>query len=205
MTRLSILALSIVLLTGLNSCYTNLNKQLEREVHVNITVQSDVQINNSGNSNFAGTYTNDKLKEQYLIGLKTELQASKVILDEVSPEFTVQISNFNINESTTIETVNDTLSDNHGEAFELTSINVSASGTITHVSNGETFSWSANKNKDEKVTSNRTVGQLITGGNKEKTEYREKELSTNIALDFSEKVGSRSGVVIIKKIFNAIN
>ncbi|MFT6503293.1 MAG: hypothetical protein ACJASQ_003426 [Crocinitomicaceae bacterium] len=204
MTRLTVIALSIVLLSGLNSCYTNLNKQLEREVHVNITIQSDVQINNSGNSNFSGAYTNEELKEQYLIGLKTELQAGNIILNEVSPEFTVQISNFKINESTTTETVNDTVSDNHGETFELTSIDVSASGTLTRVSNGETFSWSANKDKDEKVTTNRTAGQVITGGNKEKTEYREKELSTNVALDYSNKVGSRSAVVIIKEIFKAI-
>jgi hypothetical protein len=204
MTRLSIFAVSILLLSGLNSCYTNINKQLEREVHVNIAIQSDVQINNSGNSNFSGAYTNEQLKEQYLIGLKTELQANQVILNEVSPEFTVQIASIKINESTTTETVNDTISDNHGQTFELTSFDVSASGTITRVSNGETFSWSANKDKDEKVTTNRTTGQIITGGNKEKTEYREKELSSNIALDFSNKVGSRSAVVIIKEIFKAI-
>ena len=137
---------------------------MEREVHVNIIDQSDVQINNSGYSNFSRECTNKELKEQYLIGLKTELQASKIILNEVSPEFTVQISNFKINESTTTETFSDTVSDNHGETFELTSIDVSASGTLTRVSNGEMFSWSANKDKEEKVTTNRAAGQVITGG-----------------------------------------
>ena len=82
----------------------------------------------------------------------------------MSPEFTVQISNFKINESTTTETFSDTVSDNHGETFELTSIDVSASGTLTRVSNGEMFSWSANKDKEEKVTTNRAAGQVITGG-----------------------------------------
>jgi hypothetical protein len=204
MKILSVLVVSIVLISGLSSCYTNLNKQLEREVHVNITLEPTLQINNTGNSNFSGAYTTEELTEQFMIGLKTDLQASKIVLDEVSPEFTIQISSFNINESTTTETINDTVSDNHGDIFELTSIDLSSSGTVTRVSNNESYSWSANKDKDEKVTTNRTAGQVLTGDNKEKTEYREKELNANVALDFSNKLGGRVSVVIVKEIFKAI-
>ncbi|NRA12643.1 MAG: hypothetical protein HRT57_11870 [Crocinitomicaceae bacterium] len=205
MTKLLVLAISIVLISGLSSCYTNLNKQLEREVHVNITVEPTIEINNSGNSNFSGAYTREELTAQFMSGLKSDLELNNVVLDEVNPEFTIQISSFKISESTKTETINDTVSDNHGDIFELTSIDLSSSGTLTRVSNNETFNWSASKDKDEKVTTNRTAGQLITGDNKDKTEYREKELNANVALDFSNKLGERSSVVIVKEIFKAIN
>lgn len=200
-----VLLLSALLMTALTSCYTNLNKQLDREVHVSIIVEPSAQIENNGNSNFTGAYTEDQLSQKYLEGLKYEFKNSKIVLDSENPEFTISIESFRIIESTEQETVNDTLSDNHGDVFELTSLDLSTSGSITQVATGEVDSWSALKDKEEKVKNNRSAGQLITGDNKDKTEYREKELDASEPSDLSYTIGTRAGVVIVKEIFKALN
>jgi len=192
------------LLLSLNSCYTNINKQLERDVHVTINGKPAAIINNTGTSNFTGSYTQEQLVEKFMEGMSAEFQGSRIIIDDANPEFSISFSEFTINESTKNETVNDTLSENHGETFELTTLDLTAKGNVVRISDGVSYSWYANKNKDEKVTSSRSAGQVITGGNKDKTEYREKTLNADAASDLSSKCGRRSGVSIVKEIFKSL-
>lgn len=203
-SKILILGVLSTLLTVLNSCYTNINKQLDREVHVTINGLPPVSISNTGTSNFTGSYTQEQLVEQFIEGMKSEFQGSKIIIDDVNPEFSISFSQFDISETTKTETVNDTLSDNHGDIFELTTIDLTAKGQVVRVSDGATYSWYANKDKDEDVTRSRSAGQVITGGNKDRTVYREKTLDDDAASDLSFKCGRRSGVSIVKEIFKSL-
>lgn len=204
-SKIKIASVLSILLLGLNSCYTNINKQLDREVHVTIVGLPPISISNTGNSNFSGAYTQEQLIEEFMEGLNSEFQGSKIVIDDVNPEFSINFSQFEILESTETETVNDTLSDNHGEVYELTTLDVTARGEVVRVSDGVKYSWFASKDKKEKVTSNRSAGQVITGGNKDKTEYREKTLDSDEASSLSFSCGRRSGVSIVKEIYKSIN
>lgn len=203
-SKLLILAVLSTLLTGLNSCYTNINKQLEREVHVTITGLPSATINNTGASDFTGAYTQEQLVAKFMEGMKAEFQGSKIIIDDVNPEFSISFSEFTIVESTKTETVNDTLSENHGDIFELTTLDLTAKGNVVRVADGVSYSWYANKRKSEKVTSLRSAGQVLTGTNKDKTEHREKTLDADAASDLSYKCGNRSGTSIVKEIFKSL-
>lgn len=168
--------LVIALLLSLSSCYTNLNKQLDREVRVKIDTNIPVTIDNQGTSTFTQAYTEDQLRELYLTALKAELATNKVIIDDANPEFEIKFNQLTITESTKTETVSDTTSDQDGESFELTTLDTKCTGKLIRVSDGTTSDWYAEKDKNEKVKSSRTIVQLATGGNKEKNEYREKNL-----------------------------
>lgn len=203
-SKILIIGVLSTLLTILNSCYSNINKQLEREVHVTINGLPPISINNTGTSTFTGSYTEDQLIAKFIEGMESEFQGSKIIIDDVNPEFTISFSEFTIDESTKAETVNDSLSENHGDIFELTTLDLTGKGSVVRVSDGVSYSWYANKNKDEKVTSLRSAGQVVTGSNKDKTEYREKTLNSDAASDLSFKCGRRSGASIVKEIFKSL-
>ena len=198
------LLLCILLLSGLSSCYTNINKQLDREVHVRISPNLPVTVNNTGNSNFSGEFTQADYTAKFLEGLKAEFGTSNIVIDELNPEFEVTFTQFTITESTTNETVNDTTSEDHGTVFELSKLDLSANGNVVRLKDGASYTWSASKSKDEDVKSSRTAGQIISGENQEKNQYREKEFDTDEAAQLSVVTGRRSATTIVKEIFKAL-
>ena len=169
-----------------------MSKSLEREVHVRLDENIPVSIFNNSNSNFTGAGDEATYRSKFIEGMKAEFQTSKIIPDGVNPEFEIKVLEFTITETTKEETVNDSTSDDHGKKFELTKLELSAKGTVTRLSDNVQYNWSASKNEEEKVTSLRSGGQIVTGQNKEKNEYREKELNENEAVDLSWNCGRRS-------------
>lgn len=198
MRLLSITLLSLLL----TSCYVS--KSLEDEVRVRINGVIPVTIVNEGNSAFVDAYTKKEYQQKFLEGLKAEFATSKVIIDNENPMFEIKFTSLTITESTEMETVNDSTSDDHGRQFELTKLSLTAKGDLIQLPQGNSSSWWADKTKAERVTSLRSGGQVITGQNKEKNEYREKEFSDDQAADLTIKCGRRSGVVIVKDIIRAV-
>lgn len=198
MKYLSIVIVSLIF----TSCY--MSKSLDRDVHVRINMNIPVSIFNNGNSAFVAAFQEPEYQQKFVEGMKAEFTGSKVIADNANPEFEIQVANFSITESTTTETVNDSTSADHGATFELTKLDLSASGTVTRLKDNVVYNWSANKDKSEKVKSNRTVVQLATGQNKETNEYREKEFSTSEAGSLAGSCGRRSGNSIVKEILRSL-
>ena len=188
----------IVVALSLSSCY--ISKNLDREVRVSLTTDFTVEVSNTGNSQFTSNFTAEEYKAAFIERLTSELSYSKIIVDPANPEFNVVISKVVIKESTKTETVNDEESEQHGQSYELTSLDIDASGSVTQVVGGKTETWTAYKGKEESVTSNRSGGQIITGQNKDNNTYREKEFSSDKAKDLTGDTGRRSGAVIINKI-----
>lgn len=199
----SLIALAISFLT-LSSCYTNF-KELDREVHVRIIDNTSVSVQNNSNSNFSGYLNDAQYRENMMQGLRSDLQANKVIIDDNNPEFEVFVSQLTVVESTKTDSIVDAESPSNGMTFELTTLDFSASGTMRRISDGETFSWSADKSKSESTTTSRSAAQIATGENKSKNEYREKELDANEASDLATKVGERAGAMIIRDLIKAVN
>lgn len=185
-----------------SSCYVS--KSLDRDVHVRINTNIPVSIFNNGNSTFVAAFQEPEYQQKFVEGMKGEFAGSKVIADNVNPEFEVKVANFSITESTSIETVNDSTSADHGKTFELSKLDLKASGTITRLKDNVVYNWSASKDNEEKVKSNRTVIHLATGQNKETNEYREKEFSTSEAGNLAGNCGRRSGNSVVKEILRSL-
>ena len=200
-TRLKLLALVLPVSLLFSGCYVNLKSKIDREVKVEISGNVPVVISNTGNSNFTTYMNQEQYVAAFLKGLKGELGGTEnVIIVESGGEFVVTFDQVEIKETTNIEKINDTDSEDHGKEFELTTLNFAASGKVQRVSDGSTRSWTAYKDKSESTTSSRSAGQVITGDNKDKTQYREKTFDSGTAEDLTEKTGRRSGVVIVRDI-----
>ena len=146
------------------SCY--ITKSLDRDVHVVLDENIPITIINTGNSNFTAAGNNNDYSAKFIEGIKSEFSSSKVIPDGINPEFKILITQLTITESTSTETVNDTTSEENVITYELTKLEYNAKGVITRIKDNVEYSWSASKEKEEKVTSNRSVIQLATGQNK---------------------------------------
>lgn len=191
----------ILLATVLSSCYVS--KSLDRTVKVSLNENFSVFISNTGNSSFSERYNEEEYKRAFIEGMKNEFAGSHIVLVESIPEFLISITDLTIVESTKSETVSDVDSPDNGNEHELSSLKVSAKGKVDHYDGAPVGDWSAGKSKDEKVTNNRTGGQIIAGQNKEQKIYREKEFSDDEALELARKCGKRAGVRIVKEIVRA--
>lgn len=193
----------LFLLSGLilSGCYVNLNHTIDREVRVSIVEDVPITITNTGNSTFNEYMSEDEYRSKYLAALRAELGGTtNIILTDENPEYLITITSFTIQESTKEEKINDSESPDNGKIFELTTLDFTAQGSVKNLSTGKSRSWYANKSKSESTTSSRSAGQLVTGDNKDKNEYREKDFDSGTAADFTNTIGSRSGIVIVKEI-----
>ena len=192
----------VVTLMLFQSCYVS--KSLERNVNVSLDQSFNVAISSSGNSTFSNNYSAKEYKAAFIEGMKAEFAIGHIVVVDNNPEFSISVSEVSMFESTKPYTVSDVDSDDNGKVFELTSINLNAKGIVVKSEGSDSRNWSADKGNDEKVTNSRSAGQIITGSNKDKKTYREKELNTNEALDLARKCGRRSGVRIINDIVKAL-
>ncbi|GAB5417225.1 MAG: hypothetical protein Crog4KO_20910 [Crocinitomicaceae bacterium] len=184
-----------------SGCYVNLKSKIDREVKVEISGNVPVIVSNTGNSTFSSYMTQEQYVEKFLEGVRGELSGTEnVVIVETGGEFRITFDQLQVTETTKTEKVDDTESDDHGKEFELTTLNFSASGKVVRVSDGSSESWTAYKDKSEDLTSSRSAGQVLTGDNKDKTEYREKTFDSGTAEDLTRKTGRRSGVVIVRDI-----
>ncbi len=200
-SRLKLIVFALPFTMLLSGCYVNLKSKIDREVKVEISGNVPVVVSNTGNSNFSTYLTQEQYVEAYIRGLKSELGGTEnVIIVESGGEFLITFDQLKVTETTATEKINDTDSEDHGKEFELTTLNFAASGKVQRVSDGSTRSWTAYKDKSENTTSSRSAGQVLTGDNKDKTQYREKEFDSGTAEDLTQKTGRRSGVVIVRDI-----
>lgn len=204
MKSLNITTLMALLSLVLTSCYSNLTRELEREVRVSISSNMPITVSNTGNTAFVTPYSDQEFLEFYLEGMRGEFQGSKIVVVESGAEFDVRFSQISITESSSTETVNDSTSTDNGTVYELASIDMDAGGQLITTSDNSSTSWSADKSKREKVTNSRNVIQLATGENKDNTVYRKKEFDADEAKDLARKLGRRSGADIVKQIYRAL-
>ena len=202
MLKLNFCFCFVVSLTLFQSCY--ISKSLEKDVTVSLDKSFDIKISASGNSTFSSNYSAEEYKAAFIEGMKAEFATGHIIIVDNNPEFSISVSEVSMTESTKPHTVSDVDSDDNGKVFELTSINLSAKGKVVQSDGLDSRNWSADKGNEEKVTNSRSGGQIITGANKDKKTYREKELNAYEALDLARKCGRRSGVRIINDIVKAL-
>ncbi len=182
----------------LQNCYVA--KPLEREVHISINKDFPVVIRNTGNSNFSSRHTVEEYREAYIKDMLTEFSNDHVIADGINPEFIVKITQLELTESTRLDTVKDVKSKDNGLVQEVTLADLKTSGTVMKAGGGTESKWQADRDKNEQLTSNRSLGQIIEGENKDGSNYRLKSFNDNEFVVQAGHCGRRAAVRITQEI-----
>lgn len=184
----------------LSSCYVS--KPLENEVNATVNTEFDVQLDypNNGYKSFITNYTADEYRNKFIEGLKGELSYSKININPNQAKYHIEITEIKVIETQKEKVIDDPDSPDNGKKYLLSSADLVANGFVKNLETGKTVNWIAYKDKDEKATNNRSLGQIIIGTNKDETEYREKQFADNTILILTNKLGKRSGVRIAKTI-----
>lgn len=187
--------LFLLLLTG---CYVS--KPLNVEVKATFNRDFVVVIKNEGNSNFSSKHSQEEYRAAYVNELVKELAANHITIDSNFPEYVIQINELELTESTKMDTVKDAKSPNNGMVRELTLADLKTHGTVGKSVSPGTNKWTAEKDKNESLTNNRSLGQIIEGKNKDNTVYREKTFSDDEFVIQSGVCGRRAAVRITDEI-----
>lgn len=190
--------LFLVITSFLISCY--ISKPLAVEVRVSVNTNFPVVIKNESNSNFVNKHTEADYRTAYVNELMKELAFNHIVVDNASPEFLVEIASLYLTESTKLDTVKDVKSKDNGIVRELTLAGLKTHGTVMKTSDRSIHKWEADKDKNESLTNNRSLEQIIEGKNKDNTVYREKAFSDDEFITQSGVCGRRAAVRIAHEI-----
>lgn len=120
-------------------------------------------------------------------------------------DFILTVKHLRIGESSFTQKINDAKSQYNGQEVMLSQVECSAEVEVFDVKNNKALrACYANRNKAEKVTNNRDLGDLVTGGNKDHTKYHTKLMRDDICEDFASDLGRRIFVHLTKRISKAI-
>lgn len=177
----------------LTSC--SLGKRLEE--NKTIFIRDNVEVVNTsidGNLKYLPLVTFEDCKNRFVQAVKENCQYDNLTLVDSpdSADFVLVLTKLQLSESHKEETVNDENSEYNGVTYELANCEASGYGTLYKGNSNEVLaSLSSYGDKEEKIKNNRTLGQLISGANKENDVYRLKMLSDDVFLDVSDKAGKK--------------
>jgi hypothetical protein len=154
---------------------------------------------------YANVHSTEEITHAFLKSFESEANLTKNVsfkLNDESADFLLTVKVLDISESSKLETINDSKSPYNGQQIELNSIDCSVQIAIVNTKNKtkHLMDCSNIKSRSEKVKNNRDLGDLITGSNKDHTQYRTKLLNDNICINLAEDVGRRVWVPITRRI-----
>lgn len=203
---LGTISVLLLLLAVLDSC--SLGKKLDHNKSIFIRDEV-VVVDNSivEQPRYLPLVSFDDCKESFIQAVKYNCAYDNltVVDSPDSADFILVLTKLELRESHKQETVNDENSEYNGVTYELSSCEATARGVLYNgKTNKRLASLSSFGDKEEKVKNNRTLGQLITGANKENDVYRLKMLSDNVFIDVSEKAGKKLEGETSYKIYRLI-
>lgn len=145
------------------------------------------------------TYKNDYMEE-----LRTTIGTYNITLADFGTEadYELVITKMVITESEKTETVDDEDSEYNGYSYALSECEVYVQMEL-YEGTGRTNKVKSNTittDKEEKLSNNRSLGDLISGGNKDNNTYREKMLSDDVFRDMAQKNGRNTAAWMSSKI-----
>ena len=157
---------------------------------------------------YVNEYTSQDYTDAFLSTFSSEASSTKNVTydnNTIAPDFILTVKSIKISETTFTEKINDAKSPNNGQEVTLSSVSCSADVEVYDVKHDKLLRHCyANRNKSEKISNNRDLGDLVTGGNKSHTKYHTKLMRSNIAKDFAGDLGRRIFVHLTKRIAKAI-
>lgn len=198
----------ILFLTALswNGC-TLFKKNISKPVNIAINESAFTATLKSTaiNSKYIPLTNPETIVSSFLKGFKTEAGYTKNVTlqyTEENADFALKLTSLEIQETSSTEKINDTKSPYNGQEVVLNTVQCQASFEVINLkSKTKSFLNCINtKSRSEKLKNNRDAGDLITGTNKDRTEYRTKLLDDNICEKLAEDVGRRIWTPITRKI-----
>lgn len=137
--------------------------------------------------------TADEYRNAFVEALKNQSGYSQnvtVVSDTAKADYILKITYLSLSESDRNETVNDTKSSDNGSTYVLASCDGNATYEWYDAQTGAKICANeASATKSEKVTNNRNLVQLVSGTNKDHTQYRQKMLSDDACEDVARTCG----------------
>ncbi len=199
----------VLIAAALPTC-TLFKKGIKKPVVIAMVDRSvPVYINSTAfNAKYTVNLSESGLIENFLKGFDSEAKLTSnvsLVSEEANADYIIKVTSLKVIESSKVEKINDEKSPYNGQEMVLNTIDVTADVEITDAKNPtkKLSTCSNTKSRSEKLKNNRDVGDLITGSNKDHTNYRTKLLDDNICNNLSEDVGRRIWVPITRRIANA--
>lgn len=147
----------------------------------------------------------DDVRSAFLEHFKSEGNSTDNLIltnDINNADFVLKFKSLQLSESSKTEKVSDPKSQYNGQDIILNSVECFAAFEIisTKYPSQKFLTCTNSKSRSEKFTNDRDLGDLITGSNKDKSEYRTKLLRDGIALQLAQDVGRRIWVPITRRI-----
>lgn len=154
---------------------------------------------------YVNIHSSEEITTAFLKNFESEANSTKNVtfkFNDETADFALAITNLEITESSKLETINDSKSPYNGQQLELNTVECSVQIAIVNTKNKtkHLMDCSNIKSRSEKVKNNRDLGDLITGSNKDHTQYRTKLLNDDICIRLAEDVGRRIWVPITRRI-----
>jgi len=207
-SKLIKIVLSIFILTvSFQSCIL-FKKKVSKPVVINVIKDQTITLieSNLSYTKYIQAYKQDSIFLKFMKGFNFEAgitsNVTLVFNEEEKANYTLRIKKIIINESSSIETINDEKSEFNGKQVELHRVNCSAEVELTKLGDNKQMPIVCKNNKDktEKIKNSRDISDLISGSNKDNTIYRTKLLSSDVGMDLAEDVGKRIWVPITRKL-----
>ncbi|MEQ8424068.1 MAG: hypothetical protein RIA63_05110 [Cyclobacteriaceae bacterium] len=196
-------AISCLLLVLLISCYVS--KPLDTQTRVKLDENIPIKINKEEGARFVENFGEADYRKAFLDGMKLSLGYDNVVIDDANPQFIITFAELEILEIATTDTVKDEKSQDNGRIFEIAEAKLKVSGTLVNVSDQKSITWSADKDKSERITSLQNPSQIIKGENKDLNEYRRKDFDKGEFVELSGQCGRRAATVIVNNIRRQLN
>ena len=181
-----------------SSCLVS--KPPETNVHVTLDETVPIKITKDAGASFVTLYTDDEYRKIFLSELKRLLPLYKVIVSDSAPQFHITISQLELQEVTTTDTVKDEKSKDNGRVFNVAVGKLRSSGQVVTLATQQSNGWEGKKEKRERVTSLQSLGQMVQGENKDLNEYRKKDFDRNEFVSLSGQCGQEAAQSISKMI-----
>lgn len=205
MRIIKIIITSFLLLVCLTTC-TIFKKEIKKPVTVSLIGSVSPSIWKSANFNkYVTLHSSDEITAAFLKGFEAEANITGNVTfsyNNENADFTLNVKLLSVTESSKVETINDSKSPYNGQQIELNTVESNVQITIVNTKNKtkHLMDCSNIKSRSEKVKNNRDLGDLITGSNKDHTQYRTKLLNDDICVRLTEDVGHRVWVPITRRI-----
>lgn len=210
MRKIIFLPAIVIITLSFNYC-TIFKKNISKPVTISIqdTLFLPTVSSTAIYSKYTETVNPQQITAAFIRGFLNEAKFTKNVtlkFNDDNADFTIKLKFLKVEESSKTEKINDAKSPYNGQDVLLNTVDVSAEFDIVNNKNKSKhlLGCSNSKQRSERITNNRDLGDLVTGDNKDHTKYRTKLLSGNIVTNLSEDVGRRIWVPITRRVAKQI-
>lgn len=190
-----------LLLLCCSGCYVSKTLDVKKSVFILDDFQTEIKA--SEISKYIYNASTFDYRDRYLLELEKALATSNIFITEKGSEadYVLEVKAMTCKEHTVNQAIKDSTSAQHGEKYVLHHCNIQVESIFYRgYMEKKLKSWNIGAGKDEKITNNRNLNQMISMENTEGTVYRYITLSDSVFYELCEKAGQRTSANISQQI-----